>query len=82
MNAVTLNYFVKSAALIASAAIVAAGVSLIHLQASPKSGVSVYELPRVVVMGQRTIIVELPRVLVTVHRVSKTNAEVAQRGTV
>ena len=81
MNAANLNRFVKSAALIAAAAIVAAGASLINVQASPKSDMPVYELPRVVVTAKRATIVQLPRVVVTGHRVSKTDPELAQRAT-
>jgi hypothetical protein len=68
MNAATLNRFVKPAALIASAVIVGAlataGASLIHVQASPRSDMPVYELPRVVVTG---------------HRVTSTDSNLAER---
>jgi hypothetical protein len=79
MNAATLNRFVKSGALIASAAIVAAIASLINVQAAPSSEMPVYELPRVVVTAKRATIVELPRVVVTGHRVSSTDGNVAAR---
>jgi hypothetical protein len=79
MNAATLNRFVKSAALIASAAIVAAIASLINVQAAPKPDMPVYELPRVVVTAQRATIVQLPRVVVTGHRVTSTENNLAQR---
>jgi len=55
MNAATLTRLVESGAFIASIAIaiVAAGADLMSLQASPVSTMPVYELPRVMVTGQR-----------------------------
>jgi hypothetical protein len=79
MNATILTRFVKSGALIASVAIVAAIASLINVQASPSSDRPVYELPRVVVTAKRATIVELPRVVVTGHRVTSTDNNVAER---
>jgi hypothetical protein len=83
MNAATLNRFVKSGALIASVAIVAAIAGLINVQASPSSNMPVVELPRVVVTAKRATIVELPRVVVTGHRVTdtdpSTDSNVAER---
>ena len=82
MNAAALNRFVKSAALIASAAIVAAIASLINVQASPKSEMPVYELPRVVVSAQRATIVQLPRVVVTGHRVTGADKNLSENAAV
>jgi hypothetical protein len=79
MNAATLNRFVKSGALIASVAIVAAIAGLINVQASPYSNMPVYELPRVMITSPRATIVELPRVVVTGHRVTSTDSNVAER---
>ena len=79
MNAATLNRLVKSAALIASVAIVTAGAALINSLASAAVGQQVITLPRVVVIAQRQTIVELPRVVVTGHRALNVNTETAQR---
>ena len=79
MNATTLNRFVKSAALIASVAIVTAGAGLINSLASPAVSQQVITLQRVVVTAQRQTIVELPRVVVTGHRALNVNTEIAQR---
>lgn len=72
MNAAALNRFVKSAALIAAAVIVAAGATLIQEPASLRSDMPVFELPRVVLTAKRMTSVELPRVVVTGHRVTHT----------
>jgi hypothetical protein len=79
MTATIITRFVKSGALIASVAIVAAIAGLINLQASPALNVPVVELPRVVITAQRASIVELPRVVVIGHRVSSTESNVAER---
>ena len=79
MNAANSIRFVKSAALIASVAIVTAGAALINSLASPAVSQQVITLQRVVVTAQRQTIVELPRVVVTGHRALNVNTEIAQR---
>ena len=82
MNADIFKRFVKAAALIAAAFVVAAlataGASLISVQAAPKLNMTVLEMPRAVVTAKRATIVQSPRVGVIGHRVTRTDKKMAE----
>lgn len=64
MNAANSTRSVKSGVFIVSIAMLAAGAGLMNLRSTPSPALLVYELPRVVVTGQR---------------VTKVDSDVAQR---